>query len=113
MGNRNGLLVDISVAQADGYAEREEALAMVRRTRGRQKVTIRTLGMDAGYDAGPFLHTVEHAEQVVPHMPPRAGRIVGQDQAADARRRAHGGSGTSATRSRSAPGSGWRRPSAG
>jgi hypothetical protein len=88
MENRNGLLVDISVAQADGYAEREEALAMVRCTRERQKVKIRTLGMDAGYDAGPFLHTLEHAEQVVPHLPTRAGKIAGQDEAADARRRA-------------------------
>jgi transposase len=88
MENRNGLLVDISVAQADGHAERTEALAMVRRTRERQKVKIRTLGMDAGYDAGPFLHALEHVEQVVPHMPTRAGKIEGQDEAAEARRRA-------------------------
>ena len=88
MENRKGLLIDISVAAADGHAEREEALRMVRRTRERQQVRVRTLGADAGYDAGPFLHTLEHEEQVVPHVPTRRGEIVGTDEAAEARRRA-------------------------
>lgn len=90
MENRNGLLVDVAVAPANGYAEREEALRMVRRTRERQQVRISTLGADAGYDAGPFLHTLEHEEQVVPHVPTRTGEITGTDEAADARRRARG-----------------------
>jgi transposase len=88
MENRNGLLIDVSVAQADGHAERAEALAMVKRTRERQKVRIRTLGMDAGYDAGAFLHTLEHDAGVVPHLPTRRGKIKGKDEAAEARRRA-------------------------
>jgi len=88
MENRNGLLIDISVAQADGHAERAEALAMVERTRERQKVRVRTLGMDAGYDAGPFLHTLEHEKGVVPHLPTRRGKITGTNEAADARRKA-------------------------
>jgi transposase len=88
MENRNGLLVDISVAPANGYAEREEALRMVRRTRVRQQVKVSTLGADAGYDAGPFLHTLEKEEQVVPNVPTRKGEIVGTDEAAEARRRA-------------------------
>jgi len=88
MENRNGLLIDLTVAQADGYAERAEALAMVERTRERQKVRIRTLGMDAGYDAGPFLHTLEHEKGVVPHLPTRRGKIAGTDEGADARRKA-------------------------
>ena len=88
MENRNGLLIDVSVAQANGHAEREEALAMVRRTRERHQVRIATLGADAGYDAGPFLHTLEHEEKVIPHVPTRAGEIKSEDEAADARRRA-------------------------
>lgn len=88
MENRNGLLVDVSVAAANGYAEREEALRMVRRTRARQQVKVSTLGADAGYDAGPFLHTLEQEEQVVPNVPTRKGEIVGTDEAAEARRRA-------------------------
>ncbi len=88
MENRNGLLVDVSVAEANGYAEREEALRMVRRTRARQQVRVSTLGADAGYDAGPFLHTLEHKEQVVPHVPTRKGEIVETDPPAEARRRA-------------------------
>jgi transposase len=86
MENRNGLLVDVSVAPANGHSEREEALRMVRRTREKQGVKVTTLGADAGYDAGPFLHTLEHEEQVVPHVPTRRGEITGTDEAADARR---------------------------
>jgi transposase len=88
MENRNGLLIDVSVAAADGHAERKEALGMVRRTRERHEVKVSTLGADAGYDAGPFLHTLEQEEQVVPHVPTRKGEIVGTDEAAEARRRA-------------------------
>lgn len=88
MENRNGLLIDISVARADGYAEREEALDLVRRARKTHPVAVKTLGADAGYDAGAFLHTLEHEEKVVPHVPTRAGEIRSQDEAADARRRA-------------------------
>lgn len=88
MENRNGLLIDVSVAAANGHAEREEALRMVRRTRERHKVKISTLGADAGYDAGPFLHTLEHEEKVVPHVPTRKGKITGTGEAADARRKA-------------------------
>ena len=88
MENRNGLLIDVSVAQANGHAEREEALAMVRRTRERHQVRIATLGADAGYDAGPFLHALEHEEKIIPHVPTRTGEIKSEDEAADARRRA-------------------------
>jgi len=88
MENRNGLLVDVSVAPANGYSEREEALRMVRRTRETQGVRVSTLGADAGYDAGPFLHELEHGEEIVPHVPTRKGEITGTDAAADARRMA-------------------------
>jgi IS5 family transposase len=51
-------------------------------------VQVATLGADAGYDAGPFLHTLEHEERIIPHVPTRKGEITGTDSAADARRQA-------------------------
>jgi len=49
MENRNGLCVDVSVGAADGHAEREHALKMLRRLR-RRGFQPRTLGADKGYD---------------------------------------------------------------
>ncbi len=66
MENRNGLVVDVSVSEANGTAEREEALRMVRRVRRRHKVRIKTLGADKGYAAGKFLHDLEEGAGVVP-----------------------------------------------
>src|SRR5712692_5857520 len=53
MENRNGLCTDALVSQADGRAEPEAALAMVRRSvdASRRRVT---LGADKGYDTGAF-----------------------------------------------------------
>jgi len=51
MENRNGLAVDVEVTKACGTAEREAALAMVERLKGRKH---RTLGADKGYDASVF-----------------------------------------------------------
>ena len=53
MENRNGLCVDIRVAQANGFAEREEALAMTRRLR-RRGFDPKTLAGDKGYDKSSF-----------------------------------------------------------
>lgn len=53
MENRNGTCVDISIAQATGTAEREEAVAMLDRIRQRG-FRPRTLGADKGYDAASF-----------------------------------------------------------
>jgi transposase len=53
MENRNGLVVDIDVATADGRAEREGALRMLkRRGRGRRR---RTVGGDKAYDTRDFV----------------------------------------------------------
>jgi transposase len=53
MENRNGLCTDALVSQANGRAEPEAALAMVRRSidASRRRVT---LGADKGYDIGEF-----------------------------------------------------------
>jgi transposase len=88
MENRNGLVVDFTASDANGTAEREQALAMVRRTKQRHELTPRTLAADKGYDAGPFLHALEAEDGVVPLVPTRSGPIRSDTAAAEARRRA-------------------------
>lgn len=88
MENRNGLVIDVSVSETNGFAERQEALTMVRRARKRHRVKPKTLGADKGYAAGAFLHELECKEQIVPHVPMPAGRIRATGPEADARRRA-------------------------
>jgi transposase len=66
MENRHGLCVDVSVARATGYAEREEALRMVRRQRT-NGIRPQTLAADKGYDAAAFVAAVR-AEGITPHV---------------------------------------------
>ena len=65
MENQNGLVIDVAVSEANGTAERTEALAMLRRSKQRHGLKPVTLAADKGYDAGPFLHELEQKEQVV------------------------------------------------
>lgn len=88
MENRNGLVVDFIASEANGTAERDQALAMVRRTKERHDLSPRTLAADKGYDAGPFLHALEAEDGVVPLVPIRRGAIRSDSPAAEARRRA-------------------------
>ena len=53
MENRNGLCVDIRIAAPSGYAERDEALEMIRRLR-RRGYDPKTVGADKAYDVGDF-----------------------------------------------------------
>ena len=53
MENRNGLCVDLRVAEASGHAERDEALEMIRRLR-RRGFTPKTVGGDKEYSKGDF-----------------------------------------------------------
>ncbi len=85
MENRNGLIMDLSTSEANGRAERQEALRMVRRTRSRHGVTPSTLAADTGYDDGRFLHELEATEGVVPLIPTRRGRIRDRSVAGQAR----------------------------
>ena len=55
MENRNGLCLDVAVDEANGRAEREQAVAMVRRAKRRHPVWPTTLAADGGYVAGAFL----------------------------------------------------------
>lgn len=54
MENRNGLVMDIRVEKADGFAERRAVLEMMAR-KGAQGVSVRTLGADKGYDEKDFV----------------------------------------------------------
>ncbi len=74
MENRHGLVVGAMVTQADGYAEREAAKAMVAQARQRNPETEITLGADKGYDAAEFIEALQE-KKVVPHVAQnKAGR---------------------------------------
>lgn len=85
--NRNGLVLAVEVAQANGRAERECALRMVRSVRTNHKVKVSTLAADMGYDSGDFLVALE-MEDVRPHIAVREGVIRADDAGGAARRRA-------------------------
>ncbi len=65
MENRNGLLVNLDIAQATGRAEREGAVRMLKR----QKTETRrwTLGADKGYDTKNFVSECRELD-VTPHV---------------------------------------------
>jgi len=63
---RNGLCVDIRLAEASGYAERREALAMIDEQRQRG-VRVETLGADKAYDTRDFITDLRD-RQVTPHI---------------------------------------------
>jgi transposase len=88
MENRHGLVVDVSVSEANGRSERTEALRLVRRAKRRHGLRMRTLGADKGYAAGPFLHELEAEEGVVPLVAMPDVPIKSKGVEADARRRA-------------------------
>lgn len=67
--NRHGLIVNARVTQADGYAEREAAKAMINDARQAHEdhdASI-TLGADKGYDAKEFIEALQ-AMNVLPHV---------------------------------------------
>jgi transposase len=69
MENRNGLAVDATLTHATGTAEREAALTMVDRRKGRRRKQKRriTLGADKAYDATSFVQHLRKRE-VTPHI---------------------------------------------
>lgn len=66
MENRNGLIVQGDLTQADGHAERNAALDMVHRHSPGSTRRL-TLGADKGYDAGEFVRDLRQA-CVTPHV---------------------------------------------
>ena len=67
MENRNGLIVNARVTQADGHAEREAAKAMVADARQANPQGEITLGADKGYDAAEFIKALQDMK-VTPHV---------------------------------------------
>ena len=67
MENRNGLIVNAMVTQADGYAEREAAKTMVAEFRQANPDGEITLGADKGYDAAEFIEAIQDMK-VTPHV---------------------------------------------
>lgn len=87
MENRHGLCLDVHADAADGRAERRSAKVMLKHVRRRHGLKPKTLGADAGYDDGAFLHALETAG-ILPHVPLKRDRVVAEDPAGQARRRA-------------------------
>jgi transposase len=71
MENRNGLIVDCELTKATGTAEREAALAMLKRSRkGKARLAAKTrvtLGADKGFDVEGFV-TALKAQEITPHI---------------------------------------------
>lgn len=68
MENRNGLAVDAALTHATGTAEREAALAMLDRGKGKSKRKRRiTLGADKAYDVAAFIEDLR-VREVTPHI---------------------------------------------
>jgi IS5 family transposase len=87
--NRNGLIVDAEVFEANGTAERHAALVMLEQIPGTKPVTV---GGDKGYDTADFVSECRHM-RVTPHVAQNDGRRGGS--AIDARTTRHAGYGIS------------------
>jgi len=70
MENRNGLLLDLVVARADGYAERREAVGMLSKLGRRRR---KTVAADKGYDTRDFVTDCRQLN-VTPHVAQNAHR---------------------------------------
>jgi transposase len=62
--NRNGLVVDAELLQANGTAERDAALLMAERIEGSQRVTV---AADKGYDTKEFVREIR-GMNITPHL---------------------------------------------
>src|SRR6202046_1843275 len=85
MENRNGLLVDACVTQADGHAERITALPMIEPRADRPPAV--TLGVDKAYDAEDFVNELR-SMNATPHV---AQNTSGRSSAIDGRTTRHTG----------------------
>jgi len=65
MENRSGLVVDIEISQSNGRAEREVAVKLLHRHRGRARRS--TVGADKGYDTKDFVRDCRELG-VTPHV---------------------------------------------
>jgi transposase len=84
MENRNGLVVDVEILQANGTAERDAALLMIEAIPGAQPITV---GADKAYDTKDFVAESRHMN-VTPHV---AQNNKGRRSAIDGRTTRHPG----------------------
>jgi len=85
MENRNGLVVEACLTEADGHAERVAALHMIEPFADRPRAI--TLGADKGYDAEDFVNELR-SMRVTPHL---AQNTSGRRSAIDGRTTRHPG----------------------
>jgi hypothetical protein len=71
--NRNGLIVDAELLQANGRAERDAALVMLEQVPGDERITV---GGDKGFDTAEFVAECRHMN-VTPHVARNEGRRGG------------------------------------
>ena len=64
MENRNGLLVDLCVETADGYAERRGAISMMKALGKKKRISV---GADKGYDTSDFIRNCRQLG-ITPHV---------------------------------------------
>jgi transposase len=64
--NRHGIIINVTVSEASGTAERTAALDMIDDTKERHGFTPKTVGMDKGYDSGEFFQELEDRD-IEPH----------------------------------------------
>jgi transposase len=83
--NRNGLIVNAELLQANGRAERDAALLMREQVPGDGRITV---GGDKGFDTAEFIDQCRHMN-VTPHVAQNNGRCGGS--AIDARTTRHAG----------------------
>ena len=83
--NRNGLVVDTELLQANGTAERDAALLMTERIGGSQRVTV---AADKGYDTRGFVAEMRNL-RATPHVAQHHTRLGGS--AIDGRTTRHAG----------------------
>ena len=84
MENRNGLIANVEVLQANGTAERHAALVMIEAIPGTHPVTV---GADKGYDTGEFVAESRNMN-ATPHV---AQNNKGRKSAIDGRTTRHPG----------------------
>ncbi|MGA7522043.1 MAG: IS5 family transposase [Acidobacteriaceae bacterium] len=83
--NRNGLIVNAELLEANGRAERDAALLMLEQVPGEGRITA---AGDKGFDTREFVAECRHMN-VTPHVAPNTGRPGGS--AIDARTTRHAG----------------------
>jgi len=83
--NRNGLIVDAELLEANGRAERDAALLMLEQVPGDERITV---GGDRGFDTQEFIAECRHMN-VTPHVAQNTARAGGS--AIDGRTTRHTG----------------------